>query len=28
MYEKALVHVVRGILDMAGLKFDSEGRLL
>ena len=24
----ALAHVVRGILDLTGLKFDAEGRLL
>jgi hypothetical protein len=26
--EQALAHVIRGILDLAGLKFDVEGRLL
>jgi hypothetical protein len=26
--EKALAHVVRGVLDLVGLKLDAEGRLL
>jgi hypothetical protein len=26
--ERSLAHMVRGILDLSGLKFDSEGRLL
>jgi hypothetical protein len=25
---RALAHVVRGILDLAGLQFDAEGRLI
>ena len=25
--QRALAHVVRGILDLAGLKFDADGRL-
>lgn len=28
MYEKALAQVVQGVLDVAGVKFDGEGRLL
>ena len=27
MHEPALAHVVRGILDLSGLKFDADGRL-
>ena len=27
LHERALAHVVRGILDLSGLKFDADGRL-
>jgi hypothetical protein len=26
--QRALVHVVRGILNLSGMKFDAEGRLI